>query len=216
MKLCIKQIVIFALTKLQEKVKDTKDRILEEAFRLFMTKGYEGTSIKDIEIAIEKTRGAIFYFFKTKQEVFQEVVDKYILNMQFVHSKLDFEENMSLKEFIYLYIDGINRTMSKMLSLSIVNIYKSYFTLYLEAARHYPNFSEIATQISMEEIHVWEVIIRGAIKAKEISVIDVHAYALLFRSAFLGLSFERCLLYGLNPEELLNIYMSIYETIRLK
>lgn len=210
------QFVIFVLTKYQKEVKDTKDRILEEAFRLFMTKGYEGTSIKDIEIAIGKTRGAIFYFFKTKQEVFEEVVNKYILNTQLVHSKLEFEEGVSLKDFIYLYIDGINRTMSKMLSLSIVNIYKSYFTLYLEAARHYPNFSEIATRISMEEIRVWEIVIRGAIKTKEISSVDAHSYALLFRSVFLGLSFEKCLLYGLNPEELLNIYISIYEPIKLK
>lgn len=197
-------------------MKDTKNKILEEAFRLFMSKGFKGTSIKDLEIAIEKTRGAIFYFFDSKESIFEAVIDKYIINTQSVNQKFNIPEKATLKDFIYLYINGINNTMARMLSLSILNIYKSYFTLYLEAARYYPNFAEIAAKNSIEEIRVWENIINEAIKTKEIQEVDAHTYAMLFRSCFLGLSFERCISYGLNTEELLEMYMSIYNSIRLK
>lgn len=197
-------------------MKNTKERILKEAFCLFMASGYEKTSIKDLECTIGKTRGAIFYFFKSKQELFEAVIDKYIVDTQSVNSKFNIPDQTSLKDFIYLYIDGISKTMSKMLSLSILNVYKSYFSLYLDAARYYPNFAEIAAKNSLEEIRVWEMIIKDAIKAKEIRVVDEHVYAVLFRSCFLGLSFEKCLSYGLNVEELLKIYLDIYDTLVLK
>lgn len=197
-------------------MKSTKEKILEEAVRLFMTKGYEGTSIKEIETAIGKTRGAIFYSFKNKQQLFEAVVDEYILNIQTIYWTFDIPENLSLKEFIYLYINGIQKTMAKMLSLCIVNIYKSYYALYLEASRYYPNFSDIAAKNLIKEIQAWENVIKEAIKSKEIQDIDASTYALLFRSCFVGLSFERCLTYGLNPEELLKIYSHIYESIRIK
>lgn len=194
----------------------TKKRILEEAIRLFMTKGYEGTTIKEIEAAIERTRGAIFYFFKNKQQLFEAVVDEYIIDTQTIYWQFDIPKDTTLKDFIYLYINAIQNTIAKMFSLHIVNIYKSYFTLYLEAGRYYPNFSDIVSKNLIKEIEAWESIIKKAIKSKEIQEVDASYYALLFRSCFVGMSFDRCLTYGFNVEDLLKIYLQIYDSIRCK
>ena len=194
----------------------TKDRITEEAFKLFLNNNYEKVSISDIEAAVGKTRGAIFYFFKNKEEIFIEVIDTYLIKTQDPSEKFEVEDNTSLKQFINLYINGVNTTMSRMLSISVVNIYKQYFSLYLHASRIYPNFSEIMTQNSIEEINLWEKVIARAIKNKEIKAVDTKHYAILFRSCFLGLAFDRCLLYGLNTEELYTIYLTIYNQIKLK
>ena len=110
----------------------TKERIIEEAFKLFLNHNYEKVSISDLEQAVGKTRGAIFYFFKNKEELFNEVIDTYIVKTQKPSEKFNFDANVSLEQFIYLYINGINATMSKMLSLSVVNIYKGYFSLYMQ------------------------------------------------------------------------------------
>ena len=194
----------------------TKERIIEEAFKLFLTHNFEKVSITDLEQAIGKTRGAIFYFFKNKEEIFNEVIDTYIIKTQNPSEKFNFDPNISLEQFIYLYINGINTTMSKMLSLSVVNIYKGYFSLYMQASRIYPNFAEIMTKNSVEEINLWEKVINRAIQTKEIKKIDTMRYAILFRSCFLGLAFDRCLSYGLNTEELLVLYQNIYNQIKLK
>ena len=106
--------------------------------------------------------------------------------------------------------------MSQMLSLSVVNIYKQYFSLYIQASRIYPNFSEIMTQHSIVEVNLWEKAISRAIQNKEIRKVDARHYATLFRSCFLGLAFDRCLSYGLETEELLTIYMDIYNLLKLK
>ena len=194
----------------------TKERIIEEAFKLFLNHNFEKVSIIDLEKAIGKTRGAIFYFFKNKEELFIEVVDTYIVKTQNPSDKFKFDADLSLEQFIYQYINGINTTMSKMLSLSVVNIYKGYFTLYLQASRIYPNFAEIMTRNSIEELNLWEKVITRAIQTKEIKEVDTKHYATIFRSCFLGLAFDRCLSYGLNTEELLAIYQDIYNQIKIK
>ena len=194
----------------------TKERIVEEAFKLFLNSNFEKVSISDIEHATEKTRGAIFYFFKNKEEIFIEVINTYMIEVQDPSQKFSYDTSMSLNQFINMYINGINTTMSKMLSISVVNIYKQYFSLYLQASRIYPNFSEIMTQNSIKEINLWEKVIKRAIQTKEIKTVDTRHYATLFRSCFLGLAFDRCLSYGLNTEELLAIFHTIYNQIKLK
>ena len=193
----------------------TKERIIEEAFKLFLNHNYEKVSISDLEQAVGKTRGAIFYFFKNKEELFNEVIDTYMIKTQNPSIKFVIDDNISLEQFICQYINGINTTMSKMLSLSVVNIYKGYFSLYLQASRIYPNFAEIMTKNSVEETNLWEKVITRAVQTKEIKEVDTRHYATIFRSCFLGLAFDRCLSYGLNAEELLAIYMDIYSRIKL-
>ncbi|MBN2769064.1 MAG: TetR/AcrR family transcriptional regulator [Spirochaetes bacterium] len=193
----------------------TKEKIIEEAFKLFLSNNFEKVSVSDLEHAIGKTRGAIFYFFKNKEEIFNEVVETYLIKAQDPTVKYIYEDDMSLKQFISMYINGINTTMSKMLSISVVNIYKQYFSLYLQASRIYPNFAEIMTQYSIDEINLWEKVIKRAIQTKEIKAIDTRHYATLFRSCFLGLAFDRCLSYGLNTGELLDIFHTLYNQIKL-
>lgn len=194
----------------------TKDRIIEEAFKLFLNNNFEKVSISDLEKSVGKTRGAIFYFFKNKEEIFNDVIETYIIKTQNPYEKFSLDDHLSLEQFISLYINGINTTMSRMLSLSVVNIYMQYFFLYLQASRIYPNFTVIMTKNAIEEINLWEKVIRRAVQTKEIKEINTRHYATLFRSCFLGLAFDRCLSYGLNTEELLSIYKSIYNQIKLK
>jgi len=194
---------------------NTKDRIILEAFKLFLNNNFEKVSITDLELAVGKTRGAIFYFFQNKEEIFNQVIDTYIIKTQNPHQKFNYCDGISLEQFIYRYVNGINDTMSKMLSYSVINIYKNYFALYLQAARIYPNFAEIMTQNSIQELAMWETVLLNAVRSKEIKKIDTNRYAILFRSCFLGLAFDRCLTHGLNTEELLQLYLDIYKQIKL-
>lgn len=194
----------------------TREQITEEAFKLFLNNNFEKVSISAIENATGKTRGAIFYFFKNKEEIFIEVINTYMIEIQDPFQKFTFDKNMSLNQFINRYVNGINTTMSKMLSLSVVNIYKQYFSLYLQASRIYPNFSAIMTQNSIKETDLWEKVIKRAIETKEIKKVNTRHYATLFRSCFLGLAFDRCLSYGINTEELSAIYQTIYSQLAIK
>ena len=55
------------------KIRMTKSdkKILEGAFRLFLNADYEGASTSDLEAEIGLTRGAIYYSYKSKEELFK-------------------------------------------------------------------------------------------------------------------------------------------------
>ena len=55
---------------------ETVTLILDVAFRLFMEKGYEYTSIQDILDQLGGlSKGAIYHHFKSKEEILVAVVD---------------------------------------------------------------------------------------------------------------------------------------------
>ena len=56
----------------------TRHTILEKAFELIYTKGYQATSIDDIIATTKVTKGAFFYHFKTKDEMGLAIIDEVV------------------------------------------------------------------------------------------------------------------------------------------
>jgi AcrR family transcriptional regulator len=54
-----------------------KERILKESINLFLHKGYQGTSIKDITGAVHLTKGAIYWYFKSKDELLETILHEW-------------------------------------------------------------------------------------------------------------------------------------------
>lgn len=61
-----------AKRKEQEKLEMHK-RILDGARKIFLEKGYEQTSIRNIASEISYSPGSIYFYFKDKNEIFQEL-----------------------------------------------------------------------------------------------------------------------------------------------
>lgn len=51
----------------------TRQRIINVAIREFSTQGFSSTSLADIASAAGVTRGAIYWHFKNKEELFNEI-----------------------------------------------------------------------------------------------------------------------------------------------
>ena len=58
------------------KEKNTKDKILEEALKLFAQSGYMGTSMNDIASKLGVTKAALYKHYKSKQEILDSIIDK--------------------------------------------------------------------------------------------------------------------------------------------
>jgi len=56
---------------------DTAHRILIQAMRIFLEKGYHGTSIDDITRAAKLTKGALYWHFKSKEDLLKRIVEEY-------------------------------------------------------------------------------------------------------------------------------------------
>ncbi len=56
---------------------ETANRILRQAMRIFLEKGYHGTSIDDITRAAKLTKGALYWHFKSKEDLLKRIVQEY-------------------------------------------------------------------------------------------------------------------------------------------
>ena len=56
--------------------KNTKEKILEEALKLFAQSGYMGTSMNDIASKLGVTKAALYKHYKSKQEILDSIIEK--------------------------------------------------------------------------------------------------------------------------------------------
>ena len=60
---------------------DTRTRIQEIAVRLFTEKGYEATSLREIAEALGMTKAALYYHFRTKEDIISSLVQDRIRHL---------------------------------------------------------------------------------------------------------------------------------------
>ncbi|HWA05284.1 MAG TPA: TetR/AcrR family transcriptional regulator [Ignavibacteria bacterium] len=64
------------MRRTKEESEETKERIIEAALYIFLEKGFSETSIEDIVKPLNLTRGAFYWHFKDKDEVFKSIIQK--------------------------------------------------------------------------------------------------------------------------------------------
>lgn len=62
----------------EERSERSRAQILDAALRLFSTKGYHGTSMRDIAVAARVSTGNVYHQFPDKETVFRTLVDQYL------------------------------------------------------------------------------------------------------------------------------------------
>ena len=56
--------------------KNTKEKILEEALKLFARSGYKGTSMNEIAAKIGVSKAALYKHYSSKQEILESIVER--------------------------------------------------------------------------------------------------------------------------------------------
>lgn len=171
-------------------------RVLEGAFRLFLNSTYESVSTSDIEREIGLTRGAIYYTYKSKAELFKAVIDYYILNKQDVFHKTGFVAEaakwITLKEYLEVYINGAQNVVESMRTYvkDGQNGFGGYFSLLYQAHHLYDGFDKILYDTFCKEYHFIRAVVQHAIDTKEIRALDADMVAHHIRYIFIGYAFE--------------------------
>lgn len=61
---------------------DKKDRIVEEALKLFLEKGFNETSVDEITKASSISKGSFYTYFKSKEELLETIVKELLSNVE--------------------------------------------------------------------------------------------------------------------------------------
>lgn len=143
---------------------NTKEFIIDEAFKLFLNHSYEAVSISDISKAIGFTKGALYHHFKNKEELFKSVVDKYL----FLPEVVTDVETVSLIEYIQMTMTQAEKIIRSIFSSSLVFTPIDYMSLFADAFRHYTGYAEMKGQFINNEIEKTKLVLENAIKSGEI------------------------------------------------
>ena len=199
--------------------KSNKEIVYKAAFRLFLIKQFDGVSISDIEKESGMTRGAVFYYAKTKLDLFKKVVEHFILDAQDVDKKVAYGSEVSLIEYINLYIKGIENTMTELVEIiqmeSKEYACRAYISTILQVCTIFPDIKDRYLINLHNDIGRWVTIINSAINKGEVSsYIDVLSIAKQFVCCFYGMSVIDSMSHGLNIPQLREQMYTIYSLIK--
>lgn len=193
---------------------DTREYIIDQAYRLFLNRSYEAVSISDISKAIGFTKGALYHHFKNKEELFMAVIDKYLPIEKYF---LPVEE-VTLKEYIEVSIKSAEEIVNSIFGEKEGFIPLSYMALFIDAFRHYPKFAKEKDRLIQGELEKIKGVIIKAIERGEIRK-DINAdfMAMNFFSLSAGIAVN--LLQNNSPKQsvelLSNQFYELYNVMKV-
>jgi len=73
----------------KEEARQTREALIEAAEVVFHRKGVSSTSLNDIAVEAGVTRGAVYWHFKNKHDIFQAIVDRLIAPLEVFHQQIE-------------------------------------------------------------------------------------------------------------------------------
>ena len=138
-----------------QRKKDTRELILSQTYKLLFVYNWEAITIEQIESSIGRTRGAIFYFFKNKNELFNSVIlERFLCKFASIEVSDIALKETSIASFFEQY-----RTPFERIQLDIVENYmqgdpnSAILNIIGQARKQYPDFDTILESYISSEIH---------------------------------------------------------------
>jgi len=165
----------------KSKAKDTKHAILYSALAVFSEKGYDSSSISEISGNANVTKGALYWHFKDKHDLYQELI-------KFLAREISGQAQIlaSDAESPLTRIRKFNKNLLHLMQNNVT--YQEALLLFLKELRRerMSDLQEIINNIKDEfEINK---IFQEAIDAREISdLLSIESYLELYKAVFTSL-----------------------------
>lgn len=198
---------------------DSREKILNVAFNLFLQKGYRDVSLKEIVDQVGLTKGAFYHYFKGKEQLFTEVIDHYFLSLSdYIYEQLPKDH---LKTFMNGYLKILTEQIDRISREAIKEgntVSLSYYYLAFDALRILPGFGTKIREVYLREEGAWMEVIANAKASGEIeSSVDTQHLAKLFISVNDGLGMHVILENRLEhlSKEIISVWNSLYKLIKV-
>lgn len=181
------------MKKAKEDAMITRQNILDAAFKCFFENGFRTTSLDMIAKEASVTRGAVYWHFKDKSELYREVVKNTLTEndvVQYAHSlPLDMDYDKKLFE-IFWYAQNDNE--------KIIFIYKA-----LNFVSQAEEFADIKEAIQLEKIKLFRYFAeetRVHIQMKKLENLQAEDYASVLFLFFEGMFLMKNISVGLKKD----------------
>ena len=149
-------------------VEDRRDKILLKALELYMVEGYANVSITDLQSALDMGRGTLYYYFKDKEELFQEVVHMFLIKPK-ERALERVKENVTIPEMIEAMMYYLNQLQEFYNQVENKNINTSnVVTVMYTAYSRFPELYKKARRMYERELNLWVLAIKNSMRAGEV------------------------------------------------
>ncbi len=144
-----------------------KEIIIESALKLFSTKGFEGTSVREIAADAGVNVAMINYYFGSKESLFESVVEYRAAFLKGIFADLVNNNSLSSIEKVDIIID---KTIERKLSNAQFND-----ILHRELSlEHRPQLRDAISNILLKNMDPVKIIIKNGIKQGEFQKVDIE------------------------------------------
>ena len=195
---------------------DTRDFIVERAFCLFLQRGYEGISIRDIQEAVGLSKGAIYHYFRSKEDIFGEAMDRYLLPaIQTLPEALDPESATPLRDAMDASLEWRDAYIAR---LRLITEQKGddfrFFRLLFQVGEYYRDFHDKLVAGLATERERWRRALTLAVDRGEIrGNTDQELTLTLLMAVPVGLGLKAEVYTGLSIAVLRDVYERLYRTL---
>ncbi|KQM09599.1 MAG: hypothetical protein AL399_00700 [Candidatus [Bacteroides] periocalifornicus] len=195
---------------------DTRDFIVERAFCLFLQRGYEGISIRDIQEAVGLSKGAIYHYFRSKEDIFGEAMDRYLLPaIQTLPEALDPESATPLRDAMDASLEWRDAYIAR---LRLITEQKGddfrFFRLLFQVGEYYRDFHDKLVAGLATERERWRRALTLAVDRGEIrGNTDQELTLTLLMAVPVGLGLKAAVYTGLSIAVLRDVYERLYRTL---
>lgn len=146
-----------------------RNDIVNKSFIQFLNRGYHACSLKDLEQATGLTKGAFYYYFRNKEDILKEGLEKYYAVTVEI-SEEEFQQIGSLKQYIDIVLEQKERSAALSMQLFQAFIIEVlYFQLVLEVSDVFPEYRQRIHELSKSRLSRWEYMILKAKQQGEIN-----------------------------------------------
>ncbi len=164
-------------------MKYSREFILRRAFDVFMNKGYDSTSITVLQRELNMSRGAMYRYFKNKEDLFIAVIDEYFFR---VYNRIlqNLDNDLTLPELLDK-LHRRNKLVATVFTRAGIThtVFLNYTALIIQAAKHYPNFLVHFQEINKKMLTLWKDALTKSLEMKQIQDnIDIDIMAVIFNN----------------------------------
>ena len=162
-------------------VEDRREKILLKAIELYMIEGYANVSITDLQAALNMGRGTLYYYFKDKEELFQEAVSMYLIQpkQRALNRVKDTDAIPEMIEAMLYYINQLQEIYKQVenKNINISNVVTVMYTAY----SRFPELHKKARKLYEHELSLWVQAIKNSMRAGAIrGDVPIETTALMF------------------------------------
>jgi TetR/AcrR family acrAB operon transcriptional repressor len=165
----------------KEEALETRDRILDTAEQVFCERGVAGTSLADIADAAKLTRGAIYWHFRNKGDLFTALLDRVALPMEDMIRKAADESTADpLGSLRACCVHVLRRTVDDLQCRRVFEI----LTRKCEYVQEQDGLAERILQCRAQGLQMMELALRNAVRKGQLprhlhprrAAVALHAY----------------------------------------